>query len=139
MAAGPVGEVLAASATGDLRVRVPDPPAARAVLEAAGWTVTSTRERSDALLVSGAPHPSDVTRVLAGAGHYLSELTPVSADLESVFLSLTADGLPPHGHPLPPAPSGSLVEEPRGAPPPSPRPPRSALAAPRCWPPRCTG
>ena len=36
--------------------------------------------------------PGDrITRVLAEAGLYLSELTPVRADLETIFLELTAD------------------------------------------------
>jgi ABC-2 type transport system ATP-binding protein len=30
-----------------------------------------------------------VTRLLAEQGHYVSELSPISADLESVFLELT--------------------------------------------------
>ena len=32
-----------------------------------------------------------MTRVLAEHGHYLEELTPVTADLESAFLALTAE------------------------------------------------
>jgi ABC-2 type transport system ATP-binding protein len=104
VASGPVSQVLAARSTGDVRVCVPDPPAARAVLESAGWKVSSM---GDAWLVSGAPHPSEVTRVLAQAGHYLSELTPVAADLESVFLSLTSDvGAPPEPGHAPVAPIG---------------------------------
>ncbi len=35
--------------------------------------------------------PSAVTRALAGHGLYVSELAPVRADLEAVFLALTAD------------------------------------------------
>ena len=35
--------------------------------------------------------PAALTRILADAGHYVSELTPMLADLESVFLDLTRD------------------------------------------------
>jgi ABC-2 type transport system ATP-binding protein len=41
------------------------------------------------LLVEGAPDPADVTRRLAHQELYVSELVPVRADLESVFLELT--------------------------------------------------
>ena len=88
IASGPVREVLAGRSTGDLRVRVPDRAAAAAVLTGAGFTVTPT---DDALLVAAVRAPGEVTRVLAQHGHYLEELTPVAADLESAFLALTAD------------------------------------------------
>jgi ABC-2 type transport system ATP-binding protein len=88
IASGPVHEVLAGRSSGDVRVRVPDRPAATAVLTAAGFTVTPTE---DGLLVSAVPAPGEVTRVLAQHGHYLEELTPVAADLESAFLALTAE------------------------------------------------
>ncbi len=39
--------------------------------------------------VAGVPAPAEVTRVLAEHGLWLSELTPVAADLEAAFLSLT--------------------------------------------------
>ena len=42
-----------------------------------------------ALLVHGVPAPSEITRVLAGAGLYLEELRRVTPDLESAFLALT--------------------------------------------------
>jgi ABC-2 type transport system ATP-binding protein len=89
VADGPVGEVLATRATGDVRVRVADPIGAKAVLDAAGISATSTGE---AWLVHGVDDPARITRVLADAGHYVSELTPLTADLESVFLDLTTDG-----------------------------------------------
>ena len=88
IAAGPVHEVLAGRSSGDVRVRVPDRAAAAAVLTAAGYTVGPT---DDGLLVSAVPAPGEVTRVLAEHGHYLEELTPVAADLESAFLALTAE------------------------------------------------
>jgi ABC-2 type transport system ATP-binding protein len=88
IASGPVHEVLAGRSTGDVRIRVPDPAAATAVLTAAGFRVSPA---DDALLVSAVGAPGQVTRVLADHGHYLEELTPVAADLESAFLALTAE------------------------------------------------
>jgi ABC-2 type transport system ATP-binding protein len=87
---GPVAQVLAARSTRDVRVRVPDAAAAAAVLEAAGFTV-SPPDVPDGrtVLVHAADSPGEVTRVLAEQGHYLEELTPVAADLETAFLELT--------------------------------------------------
>ena len=97
---GPVGEVLASRAPARARVRLPQPDlaAGAAVLGAAGLAVVAA---PDALLVEGAPDPAAITRLLADRGLYLSELTPASADLESVFLSLTRDAaaVPPDGLP----------------------------------------
>ncbi|RBY85691.1 ABC transporter ATP-binding protein [Blastococcus sp. TF02A-30] len=92
VASGPVSEVLARGASGDLRVRVPDAAAAAAVLSAAGFAVAPP-EHPDGrtLLVHGVPAPGEVTRILAAHGHYLEELTPVTADLESAFLAITGD------------------------------------------------
>jgi ABC-2 type transport system ATP-binding protein len=86
VASGPVSEVLAARSGGDVRVRVPDPAAAAAVLTGAGFRVSPS---AGALLVHAVSAPGELTRLLAGHGHYLEELTPVAADLESAFLELT--------------------------------------------------
>jgi ABC-2 type transport system ATP-binding protein len=83
-----VRAVLAGRTSGDVRVKVPDPAAAAAVLAAAGYRVAPT---DDGLLVSAVRAPGEVTRLLAEHGHYLEELTPVAADLESAFLALTAE------------------------------------------------
>jgi ABC-2 type transport system ATP-binding protein len=98
VASGPVAEVLAARSRGDVRVRVPDPVAAAAVLTSAGFRVSPAGSSPDgrpldgtALLVHAVPAPGELTRLLAGHGHYLEELTPVAADLESAFLELTGD------------------------------------------------
>ena len=45
----------------------------------------------DRLLVEGADRAEHITRVLAERQIYVRELTPVRADLESVFLQLTQD------------------------------------------------
>jgi len=86
IASGPVSEVVGGST--QLRVRVHDLAAAARVL--AESRLTSTRS-DDALLVEGAHDPADVTRLLAGHGLYVSELTPVRPGLESVFLDLTRE------------------------------------------------
>jgi ABC-2 type transport system ATP-binding protein len=68
------------------RLRVGDPAAARTALEAAGMTVRQDARSLDVVT----DEPGDrITRVLAEAGLYLSELTPVRADLETIFLELT--------------------------------------------------
>jgi len=87
LAGGSVDEVLRqATGLAELRVRVDDPAAATGVLQAAGLTV---RAEGDALMVSGATDPAAVTRILADRQLYLRELTPIAADLESVFLQIT--------------------------------------------------
>jgi len=88
VATGPVREVLAGKATGDIRLRVPDPVGAKSVLDAAGFSVTGM---GDAWRIHGVVDPSTVTRALADRGHYLTELSPIEADLESVFLELTRE------------------------------------------------
>jgi ABC-2 type transport system ATP-binding protein len=50
-----------------------------------GILTVTPRRRSQQL------DPSRITELLARQGLYVSELTPVRADLESVFLDLTAD------------------------------------------------
>src|SRR4051794_28801140 len=88
VASGPVAEVLASRSTGEVRVRLDDLTAAAAVLGRAGFAVTST---DDALVVHAVDAPAEITRILARHGHYLAELTPLSADLESAFLAITGD------------------------------------------------
>lgn len=88
VATGPVKQVLAASGGGELLVRVPEQMKARAVLQDAGFTVS---EVDGALRVHRADDPADVTRALVKKRLYLTELSPVAADLESVFLELTRD------------------------------------------------
>jgi ABC-2 type transport system ATP-binding protein len=91
VASGPVSDVLAGRSSGDVRVRVDDLAAGRAVLERAGHRVS---DDDGALLVAGVQAPADLTRLLAGSGHWVSELTPVAVDLEEAFLALTADAVP---------------------------------------------
>jgi ABC-2 type transport system ATP-binding protein len=98
VAAGPVAEVLAQHSGGGMRVRldaVTDLPVAAEALRAAGGQVTV---HDDHLVVSGINRPAQVTRALADRALYLSELAPVTVDLESVFLELTATAPVPGQH-----------------------------------------
>ncbi len=88
VASGPVGEVLAGRGSGDVLVQIADPTSAAGVLRRAGFSVSPA---DGALLVHGVTTPSEVTRVLAGSGHYLEELRRVTPDLESAFLAITGD------------------------------------------------
>src|SRR4051794_9348738 len=81
LASGRVDELVGASTA--YRVGAPDPGAAVLALRDAGFTV------SDALVVE-TDRPAELTRTLGAAGIWLTELTPVRRDLESVFLELTA-------------------------------------------------
>ena len=86
VATGPVSQVLAGGGTGDMRVRVPDQRRAGQVLQEAGYTVT---DLDGALRVHSVTDPGEVTRTLTLKQLYLTELSPIAADLESVFLELT--------------------------------------------------
>ncbi|MET7470171.1 ATP-binding cassette domain-containing protein [Micromonospora sp. NPDC005599] len=90
VAFGPVDQVLAAHSQGAVRVRleaVSDLPQAADALSRAGVRVAA---EPDHLMLSGVDKPATVSRLLAEQGLYVSELTPVAVDLESVFLELTA-------------------------------------------------
>jgi ABC-2 type transport system ATP-binding protein len=87
--AGPVNDVLATGAARGLLVKMPDLAVGRRALESAGLAVASA---GDALRVDLPPEQADlITRTLAEAGVYLTELRPDVADLETVFLELTKD------------------------------------------------
>ncbi len=99
---GSVTDVLASRPTGEVRVRLADLDGGRSILAGSGLAV---RRDGDHLVVSGADDPAEVTRLLAGRGHYVSELTPVRADLESVFLDLTGAGPAAPAWPAPATPA----------------------------------
>lgn len=86
VASGPVTAVLAGRSSGDVRVRVPDPAGALQVLEGVGYRV---RRDGEVLHVGAVAEPGELTRLLGGHGHWLTELTPVAVDLEAAFLQLT--------------------------------------------------
>ncbi|OKI52896.1 ATP-binding cassette domain-containing protein [Micromonospora sp. CB01531] len=99
VAFGPVEQVLAAHSQGTVRVRleaVIDLPRAADALTRAGIRVSATEP--DHLLLTGVDKPASVSRLLAEQGLYVSELTPVAVDLESVFLELTATAPVPGQH-----------------------------------------
>jgi ABC-2 type transport system ATP-binding protein len=87
---GSVDEVLAThSGQGQVRVRLEsaaDLPLAAQLLTTAGAQVQA---HPDHLLLSGVDKPATVSRLLAERQLYVSELTPLTADLEDVFLELT--------------------------------------------------
>jgi ABC-2 type transport system ATP-binding protein len=94
---GNVAEIIAGHGESSLSVRFPDeaslPEAAEALKAAsasadaaAAFTAAVDRDR---LVVTGAPEPAWVTKTLADAGIYLSELRTETKNLESVFLELT--------------------------------------------------
>jgi ABC-2 type transport system ATP-binding protein len=86
LASGTVAEVIGGGTAPTVKVAVDNLEAATRILTAAGMTV---RTDGKYLLVEGAADPADVTRRLAHQELYVSELVPVRADLESVFLELT--------------------------------------------------
>ncbi|MFG2055468.1 ATP-binding cassette domain-containing protein [Micromonospora sp. NPDC048930] len=99
VAYGPVDEVLAAHSQGTVRVRleaVTDLPRAAETLTGAGIRVSASEP--DHLMLAGVDKPATVSRLLAEQGLYVSELTPVAVDLESVFLELTATAPVPGQH-----------------------------------------
>ena len=85
LASGRVADLIGTGTT--YRLVVPEPDAAKGVLAEAGFAVVAD---GAALTVDSDRSPAEITRTLAGAGIWLSELTPVRADLETVFLELTA-------------------------------------------------
>lgn len=89
IASGAVKDVLASDSVGEVAVRVDDLGVAQRILTNADLAV---RQQDGRLVVAGASEPAMITRLLADEGHYVSELTPTTADLESVFLQLTSNG-----------------------------------------------
>lgn len=93
LAEGRVADILAGTAGETVRVRVADPERAVTVLRAAGFLVGAAADRtlSVSLRRSEVDLPAhEVTRVLAGQGLYVDEISPIRVDLEAVFLDLTA-------------------------------------------------
>ena len=89
VAAGSVAEVLATHTSTSVKVRLEpgiDLLGAAEILRTNGAQVTVEH---DHFTVGNAGNPAQITRILAERQIYVSELTPVTADLESVFLELT--------------------------------------------------
>jgi ABC-type multidrug transport system ATPase subunit len=88
LASGPVADLIGDQTATSVKVGVADPVAAQRILTDSGLLV-----RRDGLLlvVEGVSDGAEVTRRLAAHDLFVNELTPVRADLESVFLELTAE------------------------------------------------
>jgi ABC-2 type transport system ATP-binding protein len=86
VASGRVDDLVGDNTLAIARVWVANSAAATRHLEQAGFRVVPD---GDHLNVEGFEHPEDITRILADQGLYVRELSPVRADLESVFLQLT--------------------------------------------------
>jgi ABC-2 type transport system ATP-binding protein len=87
--AGAVDEVLATTGTSGVIVKLTDLEAGRRVLADANIPATIT---GDAIRADVAPDLSErISRTLAQAGLYVTELRPDTVDLETVFLELTKD------------------------------------------------
>ncbi|MCW2506301.1 MAG: transporter [Actinomycetia bacterium] len=83
---GPVSELLASRDEHDVRVKVSDLEEARSILAASGLPVRLER---DHLVVSDIADPAWITQTLSRRRLFVSELTPIAPDLESIFLELT--------------------------------------------------
>jgi ABC-2 type transport system ATP-binding protein len=83
---GPVGEVLAKHDKGEFRVRVAEHRRAAELISEAGLSVAV---HPDHLVVSDLADPAWISETLGRQGMWVSELTPLTPDLESVFLELT--------------------------------------------------
>ncbi|MEO6792052.1 MAG: ATP-binding cassette domain-containing protein [Ornithinibacter sp.] len=88
LASGRVAEIIGTQAATSVRVGIADREGAIRVLTAAGLMV---RTDGELLVVDGVADPADITWRLAQHDLFVRELVPVRADLESVFLQLTAD------------------------------------------------
>jgi ABC-2 type transport system ATP-binding protein len=86
---GPVSELLQATGGEGVLVRVDDPERGAEALRAAGMDVSRLDDRLRVAVP--ATDGALVSRALAGAGIYPSELRADEADLETVFLELTAE------------------------------------------------
>ena len=88
LASGRVADVIGDQTATSIQVGVADPVAAQRILTDGGLQV---RHEGGLLVVEGVTDGAEITRRLAAHDLFVSELTPVRADLESVFLELTAD------------------------------------------------
>jgi ABC-type multidrug transport system ATPase subunit len=98
LAQGEVDDILEAGAQESARVGIADPARAATVLAEAGFAVRSLPDGMLNVAAGARAGQSatdldlaQITRLLAEHQLYVFELTPVRADLESVFLELTAE------------------------------------------------
>jgi len=88
LASGRVADVIGDQTATSVRVGVGDPVAAQRILTEGGLLV---HQEGGLLVVEGISDGAEITRRLAAHNLFVNELTPVRADLESVFLELTAE------------------------------------------------
>ena len=89
VAEGLVEDVLSGGAARGVVVRAADLDAAADVLVGAGFEVSRLPDHVRVTVDPAAA--AGITKALAQAGHFVSELRPDHADLETVFLELTSD------------------------------------------------
>jgi ABC-2 type transport system ATP-binding protein len=91
IAEGPVGEVLRAGGTGEMMVRAADIPKGVTVLRDAGFEVRVDAEDGGIVVSVPPERAEEITRALVAKRVYPTELRPIEASLEDVFLDLTED------------------------------------------------
>src|SRR5690349_1045160 len=89
VAAGSVADVLASHTSSSVKVRLEPGVDQRTAVELLRTNGAQVTVEVDHFTVGNAGNPAQITRILAEREIYVSELTPVAADLESVFLQLT--------------------------------------------------
>ncbi|GID31558.1 ABC transporter ATP-binding protein [Paractinoplanes brasiliensis] len=89
VAAGSVADVLASHTSSGVKVRLEQGVDMRGAVELLRANGAQVTVEHDHFTVGNAGNPAQITRILAQREIYVSELTPVAADLESVFLELT--------------------------------------------------
>jgi len=92
VASGTVRDVIAGGRAAGLLVRVDDTTAGAAALRAAGVPVDVDGDVEMLRVAVPAADAASVTRVLASAGVWVTEMRPDEATLEDLFLELTAEG-----------------------------------------------
>ena len=88
LVSGRVGDVIGNQIATSVRVGVADLLSAQRILTDGGLVV---RQEGGVLVVEGIDDGAEITKRLAAHDLFVNELIPVRADLESVFLQLTAD------------------------------------------------
>jgi ABC-2 type transport system ATP-binding protein len=89
VAYGSVADVLARHAEGGVKVRLEPGVDSRSAVELLRANGAQVTVEHDHFTVGNAGNPAQITRILAEKQIYVSELSPLAADLESVFLEIT--------------------------------------------------